>query len=931
MAKTRAQELDSNPNRLKNESNDSYNQRVKYNAFRLKQQEDKNLVKKYWNKVENNINNESNYFLKSAEQVVTSPIRFAKYLDNKIDIQDVNKYRNDKAKSEVNQKGLSSAMDIATLATLGGLDSGLKSKAMMMQLAKKAGKYQGEQFIQDVGFGIYNINDKADGGYINNELNPKYNNYLNMRQYAQGGDLTRFNEGGTHEASPLGGIPQGQAPDGSQNRVEQGESKKGNFIYSNRIELNKDLIKQFNLPGYVANKSVSDASKAIDDKFKDRADKYAQETKKTLLDRLANAQEYLKQQEQATADQANQSMQANSQQIPDQMNGQVPEGMEEYVKGPNSNPQEEQVEQMQGQQQMTSSPIAAFGGYQINKFFNGGVVPLENSLKPAGLNTLQGAKITAPQVPASAGVAPSINPQETAGTPAGAIVNAASTAFDLGKTAFGKAAQDTTGQAESAKVDKVGMIGNSALKGAQAGAAFGPWGAAIGGVVGAGAGILGSNKAEKAALINGNNFGINTNNKVSDNYAANGGTLNIDPNKKAIPITKDGLNNLNVAPGTRTSDQVGRYTKIVGYQPGVTEGKTGRQGAYVYSPELAGGREFVNSSGLASLHNSDTWRQYQTSMKAQIASEQAAGLPVSSYANLTNKFFDGGNLNGSYNPNLDMSKIFKVKENLNPQVTQDLMKKNDLATNSSALSAYNNEAINPGFYSTQKQLDGDRYSLKNRLGRAGETLNENAGDLMRLAPVAMNAYQLKNLKKPQGFQYQTLDNRYKPSYVDEAQMQRNVDQEGRNTLSAIGQMGGSEGAIRNAILASGINNTRGLSDAYANASAQNRAQDAAAQQFNLGVDSQNTSIRNKAIDEMRADKGAYDSAKSKYLSAIGTDIGDIGKEKNASDAAIAMFGYTRKGKYVVDKNGNKVSPEELSKRQADYASYISEQNKKDRK
>jgi hypothetical protein len=98
------------------------------------------------------------------------------------------------------------------------------------------------------------------------------------------GQLTEFNGGGTHEENPLGGIPQGQAPDGSMNSVEQGESKKGNFIYSNRIALDKDLVKQFNLPGYVANKSVSAASKAIDDKFKDRQDKYAQETKNTLLE-----------------------------------------------------------------------------------------------------------------------------------------------------------------------------------------------------------------------------------------------------------------------------------------------------------------------------------------------------------------------------------------------------------------------------------------------------------------------------------------------------------------------------------------------------------------------------------------------------------------------------------------------------------------------
>jgi hypothetical protein len=259
------------------------------------------------------------------------------------------------------------------------------------------------------------------------------------------------------------------------------------------------------------------------------------------------------------------------------------------------------------------------------------------------------------------------------------------------------------------------------------------------------------------------------------------------------------------------------------------------------------------------------------------------------------------------------------------------MKINDRTVNSSALSAYNNEAINPGLYATSKETDKDRYSLKNRLGRAGETISENAGDAMRLAPVAMNAYQLAKLKKPTGFQYQTLNNRYKPQYVDEAQMQRIVDQEGNNTMSAIGQMGGSEGGTRNAILAMGLNKTKGLSDAYANAAAQNRAQDATAQQFNLGVDAQNVATNNRAMDEMRADQGAYDAAKSKFLSSIGTDIGDVGKEKNASDAAIAMFGYTRKGKYVVDKQGNKVSPETLARRQADFATYISEQNKKDNK
>jgi hypothetical protein len=1023
MAKTRRQELDSNPNRLKNESNESYTQRVKYNAFRLKQQENKNPVKKYWNEIEDNINNESNYFLKSAEQIATSPIRFAKYLNDKIDIQDVNKYRNEQARSEVNQKGLSSAMDTATLVTLGGLDKGLKAKAMMRQLAEKYGKYQGEQFAQDVGFGIYNIDAKADGGYINNELNPKYNNYLNMRQYAQGGNLTRFDEGGTHESSPLGGIPQGQAPDGGQNRVEQGESKKGNFIYSNRIALDKGLVKQFNLPGYVAGKSVSDASKAIDDKFKDRADKYAQETKKTLLDRLAGAQEYLKQQEQSTEEQANQSMQANSQQIPDQMNGQIPEGMEEYAEGAANNPQEEQAENIQ-----TPSPIAAFGGYQQHRY--------------SGLDNPNSEMNVANPAASATGLG---------GVSGADIAGAAAGLYQAGQSAFGKSAVDTSGKAASGH----STLGGGAMKGFQSTAAIGlnpATLAATGGlsallpVVTGVAGLFGAKKDQRAEAKNTNNFALNTNQQYDNNHAY-GGVLGGDPPKKIR--NADGsysyvtTNTRQVTPGTTGTRIPGTPgSPAVLPTTGVNSPDIGRNKAFAtaraagqptfmyngksYTTEMSGtpGRPAVNPTpdvvtpsipptyetntaiepipsqvynvnatrgtigGMVrpgvggsitpqsqitqnqamadrtinanTVYNRNLAAKYapdvenlrglnpeqlarKNAMSAQRLQElqgTASAKEIPTQLGLEKKtvkdlkqqssFAYGGNMNqyvvGGMMP--FQKDLFAVKQNLTPKVTQDLMRINDRTVNSSALSAYNNEAINPGLYATSKETDKDRYSLKNRLGRAGEVIGENTGDAMRLAPVAMNAYQLAKLQKPKGFQYDTLNNRYVPQYVDEAQMQRTIDQEGNNQMSALGQIGGSEGATRNAILAMGLNKTKGLSDAYANAAAQNRAQNASAQQFNLGVDSQNVAIRNKGIDERRADEGAYDAARSKYISAIGTDIGDIGKEKNASDAAIAMFGYTRKGKYVVDKNGNKISPEVLARKQADYATYISEQNKK---
>lgn len=121
--------------------------------------------------------------------------------------------------------------------------------------------------------------------------------------------LTEFNEGGRHEENPYGGIPQGSSSNGQMNTVEQGETKKGNFVYSDRLYINEDLAKQMNLPSYIKGKTFANASKSINDKFKDRNDIHTKATQKELLDRLANAQEYLKQQEA----QINESMQSNMQ------------------------------------------------------------------------------------------------------------------------------------------------------------------------------------------------------------------------------------------------------------------------------------------------------------------------------------------------------------------------------------------------------------------------------------------------------------------------------------------------------------------------------------------------------------------------------------------------------------------------------------------
>src|SRR5699024_7693323 len=88
-----------------------------------------------------------------------------------------------------------------------------------------------------------------------------------------------------------------------------------------------DIIDQFNLPKYINNKSFSEAAEAIEKKFEGKTDKASQDTKEELMERLMKAQEAVKMQQ----EQLEESMRANSMEVPDMMGGQVPEGMEEFM------------------------------------------------------------------------------------------------------------------------------------------------------------------------------------------------------------------------------------------------------------------------------------------------------------------------------------------------------------------------------------------------------------------------------------------------------------------------------------------------------------------------------------------------------------------------------------------------------------------------
>lgn len=83
------------------------------------------------------------------------------------------------------------------------------------------------------------------------------------RAFADGGQLTQFTEGGSHEMNPLGGIPQGFAPDGKLNLVEQGETKlnAADYIFSDQIKVSKEIASLYGLSKGDVGKTFADVSK----------------------------------------------------------------------------------------------------------------------------------------------------------------------------------------------------------------------------------------------------------------------------------------------------------------------------------------------------------------------------------------------------------------------------------------------------------------------------------------------------------------------------------------------------------------------------------------------------------------------------------------------------------------------------------------------
>ena len=237
----------------------------------------------------------------------------------------------------------------------------------------------------------------------------------------------------------------------------------------------QELTDQFNLPKYTKGKSFADASSMIMDKFRERKDPESKRTMTELLDRLRQAQEFVKEQNKTPEERQQEQMQMQEQ----QMQQEQPQDVNPQMEG---QPQE-QVQQPQ-QTQFANGGLMDYisKNNSTNQLAEGGFA---NSTIGQGF----GEDATADQQGAAL---------------AGGI-GVLTTGLELGTQAFGKANVDMSGNGGEEKQSGAMSAVGGAAKGATAGMALGPVGAAVGGVLGLGAGILGANKHNKAVVKASNN------------------------------------------------------------------------------------------------------------------------------------------------------------------------------------------------------------------------------------------------------------------------------------------------------------------------------------------------------------------------------------------------------------------------------------------
>lgn len=217
---------------------------------------------------------------------------------------------------------------------------------------------------------------------------------------------------------------------------------------------------------------------------------------------------------------------------------------------------------------------------------------------------------------------------------------------------------------------------------------------------------------------------------------------------------------------------------------------------------------------------------------------------------------------------------------------------------------FNSENINlPGRQFGKKQ---EHYNGKMDIKEKSKfDLNNIDGSLLRYTPIAMNAFQLATMGKPEVEKLDRLNNKYQKQFLDEKTYENIVRQQAAAASNAIGRSGVSTGQLINANLATQLNATKGISDAYNQIKQHNIGEEKLRQQTNFNNNQVNVSQSNAEKDINARNRGAFKTERSKLLSELGTSIGQVGKEELFKKYPKMMgMGYNWNGKYFQNQEGD---------------------------
>lgn len=696
----------------------------------------------------------------------------------------------------------------------------------------------------------------------NNNIKDKYNDYLNYsKSYKSGGIMTTYNTGGSHSENPHGGIPIGNnalveqretSVNLDDNGVPTQQPTGSKYIFSDRQIWTPEDLKSAGLPTSRKAVTAAEYMAKLNGKFSDRSGNHAdKETLNTFTKRATELAENKRLKEQAL----NEAIKANSQQnqiAPE--NTDIPEGMEEF----------------------------AYGGLQAD-------MPVADA-ELANTGATSGA---------------------LSGT--GAYIQAAGTAFDLYNTA-------KTG---NTSVHKDKAIGSLALKGAAAGASIGSVvpglgtvaGGLIGGVVGGVSGYLGSNKARKNE----------SNDQIQATYQVNAGM----PNAAAwTGIGGPAQQGIVSAMGGYITSKPAKYANGGLIDPNAnpvnpielrSEDKERSMERYKLLRALA-----VRGSGIKSDYKPDLRTSEQKQMDYQYLRDSAKpGFKVDTgyrpdlrspesamldYKKARNnnvaEFADGG-----FKP--DWMNDPYLQPNTNPIYGgAGTLLDNDLTASLASQYKTTNQSITPASFNINKYLN----TAKQYAGKAGDWLSENKNDIARAYPIISNFIERDKIRKPVGTYSARLSDAYDVPQIDEANAMRDINTVYNNRYRALGQMGGSQAQQRANMLGIGAQQNQVISQTQANLEALRNNRAMQEQQFKSQIAQYNAGKSDYDREIYDKDIANYETQRSKFTSQIGNDIGAIGLEQDRMDQVANMYGYDRKGKYLINREtGRPATPEETSK------------------